>query len=264
MESMQKEGFGISPIPSPSPYTVSNVQVSPQNTLTASLTNAQPNNHIAANLNFEMTFYQDGLAQVVLSQTGEDPRFAISSTGLPVVWEQLVQVQNLASNVTIGASDVTVDLYSSDLKNHWQYQVTYNPFRIYLYVNNVLTTIVNNEDSLRYAALDAPHNTYTDGYDELIEGYEVGIGFVFSSEYVYGLPMRAMSSFPLQQNENYRLFNQDKPYHPYGTLDPLYGNWPYITSHEANMDASAVWMNSSETYVNVEPVTNPITGLPST
>jgi alpha 1,3-glucosidase len=30
------------------------------------------------------------------------------------------------------------------------------------------------------------------------------------------------------------------------------------------MDASAVWMNSSETYCNVEPTTNPITGQPST
>jgi len=140
----------------------------------------------------------------------------------------------------------------------------YNPFRINLTINGVLTTIVNNDDSLRYAALDAPHNTYMDGYDELIEGYEVGIGFTFSSENVYGLPMRAMSTFPLQQNENYRLFNQDKFWHPYGTIDPLYGNWPYITGHAANMDASAVWMNSSETYVNVEPVTNPITGLTST
>jgi hypothetical protein len=34
-----------------------------------------------------------------------------------------------------------------------------------LYVNGVLTTIVNNADSLRYANLGAPQNTYMDGYD---------------------------------------------------------------------------------------------------
>lgn len=72
---------------------------------------------------------------------------------------------------------------------------------------------------------------------------------------VYGLPMRAATTFPLEQNYSYRLFNQDKVDHPYGTLDPLYGNWPYLTSHSAAMDASAVWMNSSETYVNIEPTT---------
>jgi len=93
------------------------------------------------------------------------------------------------------------------MANTWVYIIQYNPFRIYLYVNGELTHIVNHDDSLRYSALDAPHGTYMHGYDQLIEGYEVGIGFVFSSELVYGLPMRAATTFPLEQDFSYRLFN---------------------------------------------------------
>ena len=36
-----------------------------------------------------MTFYQEGLAQVVFACPGEDPRFSISSTGIGVEWDQL-------------------------------------------------------------------------------------------------------------------------------------------------------------------------------
>lgn len=119
--------------------------------------------------------------------------------------------------------------------------------------------VVNDTDDLRYAALDAPHNTYMDGNDQLIEGYEVGVGVTLSTDYVFGLPQRASDSFMLQQNEVYRLFNQDKFDHPYGTIDPLYGSWPYLTGHSAVMDASVAWMNSSETYVSIESTTNSIT-----
>jgi len=62
----------------------------------------------------------------------------------------------------------------------------------------------------------------------------------------------------------YRLFNQDKFDHPYGTIDPLYGSWPYLTGHSSVMDASVAWMNSSETYVSVESTTNSFTNEEAT
>jgi len=160
----------------------------------------------------------------------------------------------------VGSDRATVTLNSSDMSNIIKYEIMFSPFKIVQTINGVVTIIVNDDDALRYAALNAPHNTYMDGYDQLIEGYEIGVSFTLSSDYVYGLPMRAMQTFPLQQNETYRLFNQDLPYHPYGEIDPLYGNWPYLTGHSAVMDASVTWMNSSETYVSVEPTTNSITG----
>jgi hypothetical protein len=53
-----KRGLGApSPTPTPSPYVAANAQVTAQNTLTATLTNAQPNDYVAATLNLEMTFF---------------------------------------------------------------------------------------------------------------------------------------------------------------------------------------------------------------
>jgi alpha-glucosidase (family GH31 glycosyl hydrolase) len=124
--------------------------------------------------------------------------------------------------------------------------------------------VINDTDDLRYAALDAPHDTYMNGNDQLIEGYEVGVGITLSTNYLFGLPQRAASTFKLKSGVNYRLFNQDKFDHPYGTLDPLYGSWPYLTGHSAIMDASIAWMNSSETYVHIDTTTNSITNETAT
>jgi hypothetical protein len=51
-----------------------------------------------------------------------------------------------------------------------------------------MLAVVNDTDDLRYAALDAPHNTYMNGNDQLIEGYEIGVGVTLSTNYVFGLP----------------------------------------------------------------------------
>jgi hypothetical protein len=37
-----------------------------------------------------------------------------------------------------------------------------------------------------------------------------------------------------------------------------------LTGHSATMDASFAWMNSSETYVSIEPTTNSITNESAT
>jgi hypothetical protein len=52
--------------------------------------------------------------QVNLACPGEDDRFSISSTGIGVAWEQLVQVTDLASKTTIASDKTTVALQSSD------------------------------------------------------------------------------------------------------------------------------------------------------
>ena len=180
------------------------------------------------------------------------------------MWDQLTKVADLSSHVYLANDRTVVDLYSEDNMDNWKYEILFNPFRINLFVNGELTTIVNNRDSLRYAPHTAPHNTYTDGVDELIEGYEIALGFTFSAENVYGLPQRAINTFSLKKNTQYHIFNQDYLNHPYGNEEPLYGNWPYITGHSASMDASAVWMNAAETYVNIETLTHPISNKPAT
>jgi hypothetical protein len=48
--------------------------------------------------------------------------------------------------------------------------------------------IINDYDTLMYSALDAPHNTYMVDQDEIITGYEIGIGFTLNASHVFGLP----------------------------------------------------------------------------
>ena len=67
-----------------------------------------------------------------------------------------------------------------------------------------------------------------------------------------------MNTTYLPLKQNYRLFNQDVFVKPYGSIFPLYGAWPYLTGHSfqnATLDASVTWMNSAETYVDLQPTT---------
>lgn len=41
--------------------------------------------------------------------------------------------------------------------------------------------IINDYDTLCYAAANATHSTYMVDQDEIITGYEVGVGFTFST-----------------------------------------------------------------------------------
>lgn len=82
------------------PYAASNFVVTAENTITANLTNATPSDQQAASLTLQLKFYQEGIMQVNLACPGEDARFGISSTGIGVAWDQLVQVTDLASRTT--------------------------------------------------------------------------------------------------------------------------------------------------------------------
>ena len=72
------------------PYAATNAAVSANNTITANLTNPDPNDQQAANLLLELTFYQEGIMRVNISCPGVEQRFSISSTGIGVEWSQLV------------------------------------------------------------------------------------------------------------------------------------------------------------------------------
>lgn len=85
----------------------------------------------------------------------------------------------------------------------------------------------------------------------MVWGSGIGIGFNLSASYLYGLPLRAARTFPLVNTSLYRFYNWDRFNHPYGTLDPIYGSWPYLTGHSPSTDASIVWMNASETFVKI-------------
>lgn len=134
------------------PYTVLIYGFTLNDTLIVDLVNSEPNDYKAGGLQLEMTFYQSGIARVTITCPGEDPRFAISDTGLPVEWQQLRQVTDLKEKATISETNVTITLADEDRVSVSKYVVQLNPFRILLYTNGELATIVNDDDSLAYAA----------------------------------------------------------------------------------------------------------------
>jgi alpha-glucosidase (family GH31 glycosyl hydrolase) len=80
----------------------------------------------------------------------------------------------------------------------------------------------------------------------------VSMDFHFPSKHLYGLPHRA-DSFILrttQDSDPLQLFNKDWFKHPEkDEAVNLYGSIPYITSHTASRDASILWNNAAETWV---------------
>ena len=203
--------------------------------------------------------------QVNINAKGEDDRFAISSTGIGVEWSQLRQVDNLKKLTDFSDPEKVVvsGLKSTCGRDKFSYEIQLSPFRIVQYINGESSIVINDYDTLPYANKPKIAEGML-GEDVLIDGYEVGLGFTMSSEHLYGLPQRA-SSFLLEETgkEPLRMFNSDKFPHEYGTKDPLYGSWPYLTGHSAGMDQSIAWMNSSETYVSLDKVANKKTNEPS-
>jgi alpha 1,3-glucosidase len=70
---------------------------------------------------------------------------------------------------------------------------------------------------------------------------------------VFGIPERA-DTFLLKTTEKtdpYRLYNLDVFPHSVYEPEGLYGSIPYITTHTKEYDASVLWMNSAETWVDI-------------
>lgn len=49
----------------------------------------------------------------------------------------------------------------------------------------------------------------------------------------------------------YRLYNLDVFEHYAYNPQSLYGSIPYLTAHSDKFDASVIWMNSAETFVDL-------------
>jgi hypothetical protein len=84
----------------------------------------------------------------------------------------------------------------------------------------------------------------------------VGVSFLLHSHYLYGLPQRPdrhLLQDTLDSPQGpYHLFNKDIfPHHPFEDRGSLYGSIPYITAHSAKADASVLWRNAAETFVEI-------------
>jgi len=79
---------------------------------------------------------------------------------------------------------------------------------------------------------------------------------------LFGIPERA-DSFLLRTTDKadpYRLYNLDVFPHETNEPEGLYGSLPYITGHSSYSDASIIWMNAAETWVEILKVSDDETG----
>ena len=81
--------------------------------------------------------------------------------------------------------------------------------------------------------------------------------FTVNAKHMFGIPQRN-DNFKLEMtgfDHPYRLFAQDRNvFEEEGkNSEPLYGAVPYVMGHSHLMDASIAWMNSSETFMFMNP-----------
>ena len=179
----------------------------------------------------------------------------------------LPTLDNVEDYLTPMTNGYLVQYRSSDSLDKYLYAVEFAPFRMYQYVNGILSLVVNPTGTLwgRTGGCSdyrpTPTEVDSDGWPILKQGdcsFDVGLGFWLPSEYIYGLPGRE-SDFNLQTtevgvSEPYRLFNRDLDPHAYDNIQELYGSIPYVTYHEEDKDASIAWMNSADTWVDFWPM----------
>lgn len=82
--------------------------------------------------------------------------------------------------------------------------------------------------------------------------------FFHDTAHLFGIPERA-DTFVLKTTEDtdpYRLYNMDVFPHSVYEPEGLYGSIPYITSHTKDYDASVLWMNAAETWVDIRKLTH--------
>ncbi len=176
------------------------------------------------------------------------PRFRISETGIGIEEKQLKPYD---IEFSPEAADENNEIYaviqqeSEDGKETYIFTIRQKPFRITQTVNGYKTLEINAKDTLFIQD--------TSSLGPGAEAEPVALGFKFPSKYMYGLPERAANLVlnTTESSEPYYMFNTDRFPHFYQTNVSLYGSLPYLTSHEANVDASAMWMNSAPTWVDL-------------
>jgi len=91
----------------------------------------------------------------------------------------------------------------------------------------------------------------------------VGMDISFSTSHIYGLPEHT-TKFELQStsgpnpvySEPYRLYNLDVFEYEIDTPMSLYGAIPWIIGHQSNLTTGVLWLNSAETWIDVESQTS--------
>ena len=90
-------------------------------------------------------------------------------------------------------------------------------------------------------------------YYKQSDALPVMFGVKLTGRHLFGLPERS-SSFLLNdtsEQDPYRLYNTDLFPHAEFNKQGLYSSIPYLTAHTATSDASVLWYNAAETWVDI-------------
>ena len=190
--------------------------------------------------NMELHFFEDGIIKFNCINPSNPSQFS---------FELIERPANLTPYALEGKAIIESDhakIILSEVQT--RVEVKFNPFTVTLFstrddANEVLFQM-NGKDSLHF-----DDNLTAD--------------FSFSTEYLYGLPEKAINLL-LEDTKTelpYRFYNQGVPIYPINSKDSLYGSVPVLVSRKKDSSTmvSIYWQNTSDTYVDVHrdgPSTN--------
>lgn len=155
--------------------------------------------------------------------------------------------------------------------------VTASPFRVDVYVDDKLRIVGNQRQLLKFEhsrqRTDEDKNengeweeTFKSHTDSKPYGpMSVGMDFSFVDfDHLYGLPEHA-DSFSLRNTKGstdpYRLFNLDVFEYEINNPMALYGSVPMVVAHSTDASIGLIWLNPTETWVDIESSSAGMTGL---
>lgn len=155
--------------------------------------------------------------------------------------------------------------------------VTASPFRVDVYVDDQLRIVGNQRQLLKFERsrqrTDQDKNengeweeTFKTHTDSKPHGpMSVGMDFSFVDfDHLYGLPEHA-DSFSLRNTKGstdpYRLFNLDVFEYEINNPMALYGSVPMVVAHSTEASIGLIWLNPSETWVDIESSSVGVSGL---
>ena len=155
--------------------------------------------------------------------------------------------------------------------------ITASPFRVDVYVDDKLRIVGNQRQLLKFERsrqrTDQDKNengeweeTFKTHTDSKPHGpMSVGMDFSFVDfDHLYGLPEHA-DSFSLRNTKGstdpYRLFNLDVFEYELNSPMALYGSVPMVVAHSTEASIGLIWLNPSETWVDIESSSVGVSGL---
>lgn len=140
--------------------------------------------------------------------------------------------------VTVYTNNTSVTVYAEDISA----VITVSPFRIQFYNREYLVAVVNQKGRLVFE-------------DESNAAIALDVSFP-GAKRAYGLPEHADNLSLRDTNSEdvdpYRFYNIDHAEYESYSTQALYGAVPVLYAHAANGSAGLFWLNSAQTFVDIE------------